>query len=273
MSNSIEKRAPGIPVADPHALSSEQVLERIGTTRHGLEQAEAERRLQEFGPNSLPRREPPGLPQVFFAQFKSPLIYVLLAAAVVSVAIGEHSDALFISAVLLLNAVIGTIQEYSAQRSADALRRLMVAEVRVLRDGDSVEINSEAVVPGDIVLLESGERVPADMRIVESHNFEIDESLLSGESIAVDKKADAVLDAATVLGDRVNMAFAGSLVNRGRGICVVVATAGGTELGAIAESVAEDSSSKAPLQLRMERFTHRVAILIGLAARKDCRSR
>lgn len=167
---------------------------------------------------------------------------------------------------LLLNAVIGTVQEYSAQRSADALRKMMTTQARVLRAGEAYAINSEDVVLGDIVLLESGERVPADMRILESHNLEIDESLLSGESIAVIKQADAKLVSATVLGDRINMAFAGSLVNRGRALCVVVATGLATELGGIAESVTAASVVKAPLQERMERFTQRVAIFVGCAA-------
>ncbi len=254
-----------VPPSEPHTLGGEQVLAQLEVELTGLSQARAEQRLQQFGPNALPRKEPPGLVQIFFAQFKSPLIYVLLAAAVVSLVIQEYSDAIFISAVLLLNAVIGTVQEYSAQRSADALQQMMKTRARVLRDGDAYEIDSKEVVPGDIVMLESGERVPADMRLLESHNLEIDESLLSGESLAVVKTADATLDADTVLGDRVNMAFAGSLVNRGRGLCVVVATAQATQLGAIAASVTGEASGKAPLQERMERFTHRVAVFVGVA--------
>ena len=173
----------------PHTLSAEQVLSELSATASGLSNPEVARRQQQYGPNALPRKTPPGLLEVFLNQFKSPLIYVLVAAALVSLLIEEFSDAIFISAVLLLNAVIGTVQEFSAQRSADALQKLMTTQVRVLREGDAYEINSEEIVPGDIVLLESGERVPADMRIIESHNLEIDESLLSGESIAVIKQA------------------------------------------------------------------------------------
>ena len=257
--------APDFEIEFPHSLSSDHVLSALNASKSGLSSNEAAARLEQYGPNVLPRRTAPGMLQIFLSQFKSPLIYVLVAAALISLVIHEYSDAIFISAVLLLNAIIGTIQEYSAQRSADALQRMMTAEVRVLRDNDSVEISSETVVPGDVILVESGDRVPADMRIVESHNLEIDESLLSGESIAVVKQGDAVLDADTVLGDRVNMVFAGSLVNRGRGVCVVIATARNTQLGAIAESVAADTSARAPLQERMERFTHRVALFVGFA--------
>ena len=198
-------------------------------------------------------------------QFKSPLIYVLVAAAAVSLLIGELSDAIFIAAVLLLNAGIGTMQEFSAQRSASALQKLMTTRVRVLRDGDTDEIDSEDIVPGDIVLLESGNRVPADMRIVDSHDLEIDESLLTGESASVSKQANVVLVEDTVLGDRSNMVFAGSMVNRGRASCVVVGTGLVTELGKIAEAVSDSHSARAPLQIRMERFTQRVAIFVGCA--------
>ncbi len=249
----------------PHSCSAEQILEQLDTSKSGLTQTEAAARLQQYGRNALPKKSSPGIFQVFANQFKSQLIYVLVAAAIVSLLIDEFSDAIFISAVLLLNAIIGTIQEYSAQRSADALQKLMLTQVRVLRESEAYQINSEELVPGDIVLLESGERVPADMRIIEGHNLEIDESLLSGESFAVVKRADTILDTDTVLGDRCNMSFAGSMVNRGRAVCVVVSTGLDTELGSIAESVTGDISAKAPLQERMERFTQRVAMFVGAA--------
>ncbi len=267
MNTKLEPReSPAPDLEYPHAIAADEILDRLAVSKLGLSNSAAAQRRVQYGPNALPQQTPPGLLRIFASQFKSPLIYVLVAAALVSLVIKEFSDAIFISAVLLLNAVIGTVQEYSAQRSADALRKMMTTQARVLRAGEAYAINSEDVVLGDIVLLESGERVPADMRILESHNLEIDESLLSGESIAVIKQADAKLVSATVLGDRINMAFAGSLVNRGRALCVVVATGLATELGGIAESVTAASVVKAPLQERMERFTQRVAIFVGCAA-------
>jgi magnesium-transporting ATPase (P-type) len=266
MNQQVTQIAPETAITEyPHALSGDQILDGLQSQATGLTSAEVLQRQQQYGPNALPRKEPPGLFQVFANQFKSPLIYVLVAAALVSLLIQEFSDAIFISAVLLLNAVIGTVQEYSAQRSADALQKMMTTRVRVLREGDAYEIDSEEIVPGDVVLLESGERVPADMRLLKSHNLEIDESLLSGESIAVIKRSDAILENDTVLGDRINMAFAGSLVNRGRASCVVVSIGLATELGMIAKSVTGDIGAKAPLQERMERFTQRVAIFVGCA--------
>ena len=217
---------PEVPGLDhPYALSAERVLSLLSTTPTGLGNGEAADRQQRFGPNALPRNKPPGLFEYFFNQFKSPLIYVLVVAALVSLLIGEYSDAVFIAAVLLLNALIGTAQEFSAQRSAEGLQKMMMTQARVLRDGEAYQLDSREIVPGDIVLLESGDKVPADMRLLDSHNLEIDESLLTGESLAVVKTAAAELDEATVLADRANMAFAGSLVNRGRGRAVVVAIA------------------------------------------------
>ena len=245
--------------------SGQNVLARLQSPSHGLSPQEAAARLEKYGRNTLPKNKPPCVFQVFLHQFASPLIYVLLAAALVSITIREFSDGVFIGAVLLINAIIGTIQEYSAQKSADALQKLVTANVHVLRNGETYEVNSEEIVPGDIISLESGARVPADIRLLSCHDLEIDESLLTGESIAVDKNHNMTLDVDTVLGDRVNMAYAGTMVNRGRGQGVVVSTALYTELGHIAESVLGTAHAKAPLQTRMEIFTHRIAIFAGLA--------
>jgi len=243
-----------------------EILAGLHSSPKGLSQAEATARLQRYGRNALPVAEPPGIIRVCLHQFASPLIYVLVAAALVSLVIREWSDAVFICAVLLLNAIIGTAQEYSAQRAAMALQQLVTTCSRVLREGDTYELDAEELVPGDIVLLESGERVPADIRLLASHDLEVDESLLTGESAAVFKQADKQLPEDSALGDRVNMAFAGTLVSRGRGRGVVTDTALDTELGHIASAVLGKPLTKAPLLVRMERFTNRVAILVGVAA-------
>jgi magnesium-transporting ATPase (P-type) len=266
-SNDIEKAvaANALPVA-PHSESGDVILEKLDATNQGLTTSEAEARLRQYGSNSLPRARPPSLAMIFLCQFASPLIYVLVAAAIFSLLIQEWSDAAFITGVLLINAIIGTVQEFSAQRAATALQQLVTTQSRVLRDGDTFEINAENLVPGDILLLESGEKIPADVRLLSSHDLEIDESLLTGESTGVLKNADETADVDTFLGDRRNMAFAGTMVNRGRGSGVVVATALSTELGAIASEVIHGVSAKPPLLVRMERFTHRIAIIVGLAA-------
>ena len=253
-------------IFSPHAVSSEAVLVALKSSLHGLTHSEAAARLAQYGRNTLPQAKPQGIGIVFLRQFASPLIYVLVAAALLSVMIKEWSDAGFISAVLIINAVIGTIQEYSAQRAAAALQELVSTRCRVFREGDTYEINAEELVSGDIVLLESGDKVPADLRLLVSHDLEVDESLLTGESLPLLKDANAVLAEDIALGDRVNMLFTGTLVGRGRARGVVVSTAINTELGRIAADVLFKPSPKAPLQVRMDKFTHRVAIFVGIAA-------
>ena len=262
---------PGSAIADarlatPHAVSADEILTALQASRHGLTHAVASERLAQYGRNALPRSRPPGMAKVFLHQFASPLIYVLVAAALLSLLIQEWSDAGFITAVLVINAIIGTIQEYSAQKAASALQELVTTRCRVMREGDSYEINAEELVAGDIVLLESGDRVPADIRLISCLDLEADESLLTGESTAVLKNADCTLNTDAILGDRKNMAFAGSLIARGRGRGIVVHTALATELGRIAAAVLTRLPPKAPLLIRMERFIHRVALMVGLAA-------
>ena len=254
------------PISSPHAVSSEAVLVALKSSLHGLTHSEAVARLEQYGRNTLPQAKPPGIGTVFLRQFASPLIYVLVAAALLSLMIREWSDAGFISAVLFINAVIGTIQEYSAQRAAAALQELVSTRCRVLREGDSYEINAGELVPGDIVFLESGDKVPADLRLLVSRDLEVDESLLTGESLPVLKDGNTVLAVDIALGDRVNMLFTGTLVGRGRARGVVVSTALNTVLGRIAADVLFKPSPKAPLQVRMDRFTHLVAIFVGIAA-------
>ena len=257
---------PGLSTLKAYSLSVEAVLTTLQSSHHGLTSAEADKRLALYGPNTLPQEEAPGLWWVFLSQFASPLIYILIAAALLSVSIQEWSDAIFISAVLLINAVIGTIQEFSAQRAAVALKNMVSDYCRVVRDGDTYEINTELLVPGDIILLESGDRVPADVRLISGHDLEMDESLLTGESMNVFKDASTILEGEVYLGDRRNMVFAGTLVSRGRAQGTVVSTALDTELGNIAATVLSRKPSRPPLLIRMERFTYRVAILVGITA-------
>ena len=249
-----------------HGQPGDEIIRTLDTSIHGLTQTQADLRLEHYGPNSLPHERLSGLIRIFLHQFVSPLIYILVAAALLSVYIREWSDAIFITAVLLINALIGTFQEFSAQRAATALQKLVNVRCRVMRDGESYEMDAEQLVPGDIVFLESGDRVPADLRLLASNDLELDESLLTGESTSVLKNAEAILDADAYLGDRINMAFAGTMVNRGRGHGVIVATAQQSELGRIAATVLARRPQSAPLLIRMERFTRRVALIVALAA-------
>ncbi len=249
-----------------HTLTGDEIVLALESSHHGLSNNEANLRRERYGPNHLPRAKLPGLGRIILGQFKSPLIYVLVAAALLSVLINEWSDAGFITAVLAINAIIGTIQEHSAQRAAEALQGLVTTKCRVLREGDTYEVDATELVPGDMVSLESGDRIPADIRLLASHDLEADESLLTGESIAVLKNPELVLETEASLGDRFNMVFAGSLVNRGRGHGVVVGTGIETEIGNIASAVLGKEQTKPPLLVRMEKFAHWVALIVGIAA-------
>jgi Ca2+-transporting ATPase len=250
----------------PHALAAGEVLEALASSRHGLDAGEARARRARFGPNALPRAQPSTPLAIFARQFKSPLIYVLLAAALVSLLLRDWSDAGFIFLVLLINAAIGAFQEYSAERSADALQGLVSPRARTQRSGEVLEIAAEDVVPGDVVLLESGARVPADLRLLDARDLRIDESLLTGESLPVAKAPAAVHEPDRLLAERSNMAFAGSMVARGRARGVVTATGLDTELGNIAAAVLARRAPKPPLVVRMERFTNRIAAAVGFAS-------
>lgn len=243
-----------------HADTSQAVLEKLESTIYGLSAGDAAQRQKLYGPNLLPERGPAPLWLIVLRQFVSPLIYILVAAAVVSAVIGDLKDAGFIAAVLVLNAVIGAYQESQAEKSSHALRRLLRMHAQVERDGEVREIMAEDVVPGDIVWLESGNRVPADLRLLTSHGAEIDESLLTGESLAVAKDAAWQGPHETTLADRRNMAFAGALVTRGRAKGVVVATGTATHVGQLALDVLGAGGGKPPLLERMERFTNYVAV-------------
>lgn len=236
----------------------------LKSSPEGISRSEAAERLKELGPNTLPKPKLPGVTTYFMRQFLSPLIYILLLAAAASILLGEWSDAIFIFIVLMVNASIGTVQEYSAQRSAEALRSLVHTRTRVIRDGTEIEADAEDLVPGDVVLLESGSKVPADVRLISGQGLEVDESLLTGESMPDAKDPVQVLDADISLSDRANMAFAGTLVISGRGRGVVVATGLDTEVGSLAASLSGKAETKPPLIIRMERFNSKIAM--GVAA-------
>jgi len=243
----------------------EEAAQALAAPLTGLTDAEAADRLARLGPNRLEPPAPPSRWGIWWRQFRSPLIYVLLVAAGIALALGESSDAVFILCVLLLNAVIGFVNEVRAEREVRALSRLVRARARVRRGGRTLDVDGEEVVPGDLLLLESGDRVCADLRLVETRGLRVDESVLTGESVPVEKEDSARLEGPTPLAERRNMGFAGTLVASGRGLGLVVATAAGTEVGEIAAQVGAARHEPPPLVRRMERFARRLgAIAIAL---------
>jgi len=243
-------------VNDPrtwHDLPQERVLSELEVTPQGLSEAEAQRRLVQHGPNRLP--EPPRRSMLlrFLLQFHNVLIYVLLGAAVITGLLGHLVDSAVILGVVLVNAVIGIVQEGKAEKAMDAIRGMLAPRAVVLRDGQRHTVSGEQVVPGDVVLLEAGDKVPADLRLLKIHGLQIQEAILTGESIAVEKQTLPVgRDAA--LGDRTCLAFSGTTVTSGQGSGVVVATGAATEIGRISGMLAEVEQLTTPLVEQMAVF-------------------
>lgn len=244
-----------------HSLENQTVYKELKTTNQGLDTERVKRRQQFYGPNKLPETSKTTLWQILLHQVVNPLIFILLAAAVASIAIGEPKDAVFIFLVILINSALGAYQEYNAEKSAAGLQGMLKVNARVRREGREMEIPAEEVVPGDILLLESGIKVAADVRLMETSSLETDESFLTGESVAAQKKA-AVLSKELGVAERTNMAFAGSTVMNGRGWGVVVSTAVDTQVGKISMDVTESQSAKPPLVQRMEKFIRQISIFI-----------
>ena len=216
------------PPAPWHSLPIEEALARLATDGRGLSSAEAARRLAAHGANKIPARPTAGLGAIFLRQFKSPLIYLLLAAGAVSLAVGETIDAGFIFVVLLVNAVVGAAQERGAEKGTSALESLIRLQATVKRDGAWTVVDGETVAPGDLARIESGEKTPADLRLLSARELRADESTLSGESTPVAKRTGVVAAAATLV-ERDNMLFAGSTTSAGRGEGIVVAVGRETE--------------------------------------------
>jgi magnesium-transporting ATPase (P-type) len=249
-----------------HQLTAEAITEQLHTSPEGLTSGESVKRLEHYGPNRLPEEKGTHPVVILLRQFASPLIYILIVAAVVTFFLEEYKDTIVIAAVLLLNAVIGFIQEYKAEESVMALKKMVVPRARIIRDGHEREVNSDDLVPGDLVVLASGAKVPADIRIVSSLELKIDESMLTGESLPAEKTGQAIAEDNLTPGDQRNMAFMGSVVVSGRSRGFVVETASRTVLGGIARDVRGAQTAKAPLLVKFHRFSNRIGILILAAS-------
>jgi magnesium-transporting ATPase (P-type) len=251
---------------DPfHALEPDAALARLEADAEGLSGAEAEKRLQDYGPNRLPEARRRGPLLRFVAQFHNVLIYVLLVAAVVTALMGHWIDTGVILAVVLINAVIGFVQEGRAEQAMAAIRGMLSPRAAVLRDGKRVTVEGDALVPGDIVLLEAGDKVPADLRLLKAKGLAAQEAMLTGESVPVEKGTDPVEKGAD-LGDRASMLWSGTLVTQGAAQGVVTATGEATEIGRIGRMLAEVEELTTPLVAQMDRFARWLSLFILIVA-------
>ncbi|MFW0862493.1 MAG: cation-translocating P-type ATPase [Candidatus Komeilibacteria bacterium] len=244
-----------------HSFGIKVVFNRLHSSVDGLSTSEAKKRLKVIGSNSLPRGKRLTRVAIFFNQFKSALIYILLIAGIVSMFLGEHIDAYIIFVAVFLNVIIGFIQEGKAQKALQKLQSVIVAKALVLRDGGKKEISAAELVPGDIIFLKAGDRIPADARLIEAYDLEVEEAALTGESAPVNKSIDR-MSTGLALADRKNMVYMSTLVSRGVGKAVIVATGINTEIGKIAKLLKDTEDEETPLQKKLNKFSRKLGLII-----------
>jgi len=247
---------------DWHCKNIEEIFQTLNSSKQGLSTEEARDRLLSYGPNKIREIKKRTVLQMILDQFKDFMILVLIAAAVVSGIIGELKDTIAILVIVILNAVIGFIQEYRAEKAIEALKMMAAQIATVIRDGLPTSISASEIVPGDTVLLEAGNIVPADIRLIELSHLKIDESSLTGESVSVEKHTNPLQDKWMPLGDRKNIAYKGTIVSYGRAKGIVVSTGMNTEFGKIATMLQEQVEVKTPLQKRLAKFGQKLAIAV-----------
>ncbi|MDG5766902.1 cation-transporting P-type ATPase [Balneolales bacterium ANBcel1] len=250
-----------------HSMSGEDVVRDLDTdSGEGLTADEAKKRRDEFGPNKLPEQKKRGPLMRFILQFHDVLIYILIIAAVVTALMGHWIDTWVILAVVLINAVIGFVQEGKAEKALESLKEMLSLEAKVIRGGEEITVDADDLVPGDVVLMESGDKIPADLRIVEANGFQVEESALTGESETVEKTPDEVEEDA-VVGDRTSVGFNGTMATYGKATGVVFATGGDTELGRINRMISEVDEITTPLLRQIKRFGKKLSIaIVGMTA-------
>lgn len=242
------------------------ILFQFGTSELGLKTSEVKARQAKYGANILPKKKRDNIFKIFFREFIDPMVMLLVVAIAASIVAGEYIDAIVIAFIILVDAIMGTYQENKANNTAAALEDYIKVQVKVVRDSEEQIINAEELVPGDYVFLESGDKISADMRLIETHNFSVDESILTGESVQIAKHPETIRKVGSPLGDQRNMAFSGTTVVSGRAKAVVVKTGLSTELGKIAESLNETNKSKTPLAIRVGKLSRQITIMIVIIA-------
>ena len=245
-----------------YGKDSQTILKEFKTTEKGLSDNEVKKRKESFGNNALKEKKRKGILKVFLNQFKDLLVGILIVAGIISIITDNVESTLVIFIVIFLNAILGTVQYFKAEQSLEALKSLTATKCKVIRDGMKQEILSKDIVPGDILFLEAGDLIAADGRIIENHSLQVNESSLTGESLAVEKNAEVLSDDEIPLSDRKNMVFGGTLVTYGRAIAVVTSTGMNSELGKIANLMENTQAKETPLQKTLDKFSGKLAIII-----------
>lgn len=244
-----------------HSTEKEEVLEILKSSELGLDEKEVKLRQKKYGKNELPKGKTPSLLKIFIEQLLDPIVLLLVVAMIFSILIKENIDAIAIAFIILVDIILGTFQEWKANKNVEALTKLIEIRTKIIRSGKEIEVYSSNLVPGDIVLLSSGDKISADLRLIEANNLTIDESVLTGESTSV-TKTSSTINKDVILAERKNMAYAGTSVLSGRGIGIVTATGLNTELGEIAKKVNTTKDTKSPLTIRMEKFSKQITFLV-----------
>ncbi|KXS36888.1 MAG: Ca2+-transporting ATPase, partial [Candidatus Frackibacter sp. T328-2] len=236
-----------------YQLSNSEVITKLDVdSKNGLNSSEVKGRQRKFGPNQLPDQQGRTLFSLLLEQFKDFMVLVLIGAVIISGLLGQVEDAIAIIAIVILNAIMGFVQEYRAEKSLQALKKLAAPEATVLRNGAKKKVPTEELVPGDIIYLESGDKIPADVRLIELSSLEVNEASLTGESIPVKKETEAIKDEDIALGDRKNMAYMGTTVVKGKAKAVITDIGLDTEMGRIADMLRDTEERETPLQQRLK---------------------
>ena len=244
------------------SMNTEEALKSFNLTKEGLSNKQVEENLKTYGLNQLNEKKKKTILEVFLSQFKDLLVFILIVAGVISFISGNTESTIVIFAVIILNSILGTVQHFKAEQSLDSLKALASPSAKVIRNGEKIEIHSNQVVPGDILILEAGDLISADGRIIENYSLQVNESSLTGESLSVDKNIDVINSEEIPLGDQKNMVFSGSLVTCGRALVLITATGMKTEIGKIATLMEETQEKKTPLQVSLDEFSKKLAIII-----------
>lgn len=244
-----------------HSTEKEEVLEILKSSELGLDEKEVKLRQEKYGKNELPKGKTPSLLKIFIEQLLDPIVLLLVVAMIFSILIKENIDSIAIAFIILVDIILGTFQEWKANKNVEALKKLIEIRTKIIRSGKEIEVYSSDIVPGDIVLLSSGDKISADLRLIEVNNLTIDESVLTGESTSV-TKTSSTINKDVILAERKNMAYAGTSVLSGRGVGIVTATGLNTELGEIAQKVNTTKDTKSPLTIRMEKFSKQITFLV-----------